>query len=93
MRQIQLLDYLPGQAAALKNPVLGLIVIRVARVQLEKASQIVKEDAIIFDHLGDTYHKLGNDAKARENWEKALQIDPGNKDVKKKLKEIDARRE
>jgi len=54
---------------------------------LERASQMI-EDPIIFDHLGDTYKKLGKLTEARDAWKKALKIDPKNKNLKRKLKEI-----
>jgi len=59
-----------------------------ALLQLEQASQIL-EDPIIFDHLGDTYKVLGKMGEAKNVWEKALKLDPKNKKLRNKLKEID----
>lgn len=43
------------------------------------------EDPVIYDHLGDVYEKLGNEEEARKMWDKALELDPENEEVKKKL--------
>jgi len=53
---------------------------------LQKSAQHLKEpDATIFDHIGDVFLALNQPAKARENWTKALSIEPDNADIKKKL--------
>lgn len=43
------------------------------------------EDAVLFDHLGDTYEKLGQPAKAKEYWKRAYKLDPEVKGLKEKL--------
>jgi len=49
-----------------------------AREYLERAVQNMdlseEENYIIFDHLGDTYHKLGMLSEAVDAWEKALEL-------------------
>jgi tetratricopeptide (TPR) repeat protein len=52
---------------------------------LKRASELV-EDEVIFEHLGDVYMKLNNPERAREAYEKALEFDPGNKNIQQKLK-------
>jgi tetratricopeptide (TPR) repeat protein len=50
-----------------------------------KAMEADKEkDAVLFEHLGDIYHSLKNDAKAREFWEKSLAVE-ANPKVKERL--------
>jgi len=44
-----------------------------------------EEDAVIRDHLGDAYMKLGQVEKARQAWQRALALDPGIKGVREKL--------
>ncbi len=39
----------------------------------------------VLDHLGDIYLKLGQPQKARDYWERALQKDPTNEEIRKKL--------
>lgn len=58
-----------------------------ARIKLEQASQLL-EDPVIFEHLGDTYKILGKLVEAKNVWEKALKLDPKNKNLKHKLEEI-----
>lgn len=41
--------------------------------------------AALEEHLGDIYEKLGDNKKAVEQWNKALQNDPGNKSLKEKI--------
>jgi tetratricopeptide (TPR) repeat protein len=42
-------------------------------------------DPVIFDHLGDTFHALGEADQAKEWWQKALEQEPDNEDIKRKL--------
>ena len=60
-----------------------------ALTELLKASELTKDepDSTIFEHIGDTYHKLGAKQKAEEAWNKALGI---LKKQKKKSKGHDA---
>lgn len=58
-----------------------------ARGELEQAAENV-EDPVILEHLGDTYIKLGEPEKARPVYEKARNLDPKNKTLKKKLGQI-----
>ncbi|HPD15447.1 MAG TPA: tetratricopeptide repeat protein [Planctomycetota bacterium] len=48
-----------------------------------------EEDAVIRDHLGDAYHKLGKLAEAREAWAQALLLDPEIEGVAQKLKDTE----
>ncbi len=56
--------------------------------ELERARGIV-EDAVILEHLGDVYRELGRSAAAREAYEKALEIEPGNRELRLKLKQVE----
>lgn len=60
-----------------------------ALTELLRASELTKEepDSTIFEHIGDTHHKLGATQKAKDAWEQALAL--LNKQ-KKKAKEPDA---
>ncbi|MFW6162886.1 MAG: tetratricopeptide repeat protein [Planctomycetota bacterium] len=54
---------------------------------LDKLLEAVQyeEDAVIRDHVGDAYRKLGNIAQARQQWQKALALDPDIDGVADKL--------
>lgn len=56
-----------------------------ALVQLEIAVGILKTDQEIWEHLGDTYFLLGNEAKALECWSKALTLNPTHSKLKEKV--------
>jgi tetratricopeptide (TPR) repeat protein len=58
-----------------------------ALIQLEEASQLL-EDQVIFEHLGDTYQALNKVEEAKNIWEKALKLNPKNKKLQDKIKEI-----
>ncbi|MBU1932991.1 MAG: tetratricopeptide repeat protein, partial [Candidatus Omnitrophica bacterium] len=60
-----------------------------ARAELEKARDLIGEDPIVYDHLGDAYFKTGDLDKAREAWEKSLKLQD-NRDVKEKLESLKA---
>jgi tetratricopeptide (TPR) repeat protein len=55
-----------------------------AKELLLKAAEFV-EDAVICDHLGDVFKKLGEDEQAYDMWLKALELDPGNEDITEKI--------
>jgi Tfp pilus assembly protein PilF len=55
-----------------------------AAVDLEKAASVI-QDPVIYDHLGDTYSKLSDGAKAQANWGKSLELDAKQEQVRKKL--------
>jgi Tfp pilus assembly protein PilF len=52
--------------------------------ELERASSLLS-DPVIYEHLGDTYFKMGNPGKAKINWEESLKLDPQQDQVKKKI--------
>jgi tetratricopeptide (TPR) repeat protein len=56
-----------------------------ALVQFEIAAGILKTDQEIWEHLGDTYFMLGNEAKALECWNKALTLNPAHSKLKEKI--------
>ena len=47
--------------------------------------------AIAHNNLGAAHQRRGNKEKAREHYQKALQIDPGLKDAAKNLAGLDAK--
>ncbi|MCK4395525.1 tetratricopeptide repeat protein [candidate division WOR-3 bacterium] len=55
-----------------------------AKEFLLKAKERAK-DPVIYEHLGDVYEKLGDKERAREEWQRALELDPENEEIKKKL--------
>src|SRR5437764_15285236 len=49
---------------------------------LKRAIQnLPREDAVVFEHLGDVYLKLNRVSQALESWQKAKTLDPSNKDL------------
>ncbi|MGV3533307.1 MAG: tetratricopeptide repeat protein, partial [Chthoniobacteraceae bacterium] len=57
---------------------------------LSRASELIKpEDPVIFDHLADVHHKMGDVAEAVRNWQKALALKPEEKDEKKIAQKLD----
>jgi tetratricopeptide (TPR) repeat protein len=57
-----------------------------ALAQLLHASKAMPEpDSVVFEHVGDTYRALKRTAEAVLSWQKAAQLDPGNKDLLTKI--------
>lgn len=60
-----------------------------ALAELTKAAELLKpDDAVIYEHLGDTYLKLNDTANAVASWQKAMTLDPeepAKTDIAKKL--------
>jgi len=54
--------------------------------ELLHAAELLKAgDATVFEHIGDAFEKLGKTADAVAYWQKALQLDAGNKSIAAKL--------
>ena len=57
--------------------------------QLQLAVEKIKpEDAVVYEHLGDTYSKLNDTTNAIGSWEKAMELDPQNPDAAAITKKI-----
>jgi tetratricopeptide (TPR) repeat protein len=56
-------------------------------VYIEKAIDTGKPSGEVYEHLGDIYIKLNKKQDAVKAYEKSLDLNPGNDDVKKKLSE------
>jgi tetratricopeptide (TPR) repeat protein len=52
---------------------------------LRAVKNLDREDAIVFEHLGDTYLKLHRLSDAVKSWEKAFALDPQNKRLAEKI--------
>ena len=57
-----------------------------ARKHLLRAESLSLEDPVLYDHLGDTFQKLGDLEKAREYWKRAFELDPDIPGLKGKIK-------
>ena len=54
---------------------------------LRAVKSMPHDDAVVFDHLGDTYLKLNRIPEAREAWEKAKTLNPKNKNLAEKIEQ------
>jgi tetratricopeptide (TPR) repeat protein len=52
---------------------------------LRAAKTVGREDPVVFEHIGDTYLKLNRTREALEAWQKALALDPKNKNLADKI--------
>ena len=52
---------------------------------LRAVQKIAHDDAVVYEHLGDTYLKLGRTTQAVEAWQKAKGLDPKNKNLAEKI--------
>jgi tetratricopeptide (TPR) repeat protein len=55
-----------------------------AAIYIEKAVR-QGPNATLYDHLGDIYEGMGENVKALKNWNLALQLEPDNETIKKKV--------
>lgn len=53
---------------------------------LKRAADLVDSDPIVFEHIGDVHHALGNEDEARANYNKSLELNPDGFDLEEKLK-------
>jgi Tfp pilus assembly protein PilF len=56
-----------------------------AEKMIHKAIDLGSKSAVIHEHLGDVYAKLGRQEDAMIYWRKALEIDPANTGLKEKI--------
>lgn len=83
------LELEPGNGAYLDS--LGWLYYRQGKYQealtelLRAAEALSEPDATVYDHIADTYEKLGRKSEAVLYWQKAFQLDPGLKDLAGKL--------
>jgi len=60
-----------------------------AKAQLEKAEGYIKDgqkdNAVVYDHLGEVFLKMGDKESAVLQWQKAAELDPDNKDYPSKI--------
>jgi tetratricopeptide (TPR) repeat protein len=59
-----------------------------AGIVFEANAKLYPADANVFDSLGEYYLKKGNKSLARENYQKELQIEPGNQAAKKMIVQL-----
>src|SRR6266508_6170728 len=52
---------------------------------LRAAKTAQREDPVVLEHIGDTYLKLNRTREALEAWQKALALDPKNKNLTDKI--------
>jgi tetratricopeptide (TPR) repeat protein len=59
-----------------------------ALAYLKSSAKLIGNDPVVFDHLADVYQKMGKHLEAAEYYEKALGLDPDNKELKTKLENV-----
>jgi len=52
---------------------------------LIRASEIVKDDPVILEHIGDVYNSMGNKEKAKKYWEKAREFQEKEERLKERV--------
>jgi tetratricopeptide (TPR) repeat protein len=77
----------PNNAAYLDS--YGWVLFRLGEYQeavryLKMAAEI-GSDWVIYDHLGDAYQVIGDTDRAREWWQKALDLQPNNETLRQKM--------
>jgi len=58
-----------------------------AREELKKAIRLIK-DPVIYEHLGDTYDKLGETGRALDAYRKGLELDAENEKLREKIGDL-----
>jgi len=60
--------------------------------ELEKANSLLSDPEILL-HLGEAYFENGELDKAKEFWQKSMELDPGQKELKLRLEKIPSKNE
>jgi tetratricopeptide (TPR) repeat protein len=66
---------------------LGWALFKMGRIQealnkIKRAAELVKDDPVIFEHMGEIYLKENDRDKARQSWLRSLKLDPTNGKLK-----------
>ena len=56
-----------------------------ALIHIKKSVDNRQDSAVVIEHLGDVYLKLGDLKEAKSQWERALEIDKDNERLKRKI--------
>jgi tetratricopeptide (TPR) repeat protein len=54
---------------------------------LLSASEIVDDDPVIWEHIGDTYMELGQPEPALESYNRSVKVDPDRPEIEEKMRE------
>jgi len=52
---------------------------------LRAAQKLTRDDPVVFEHIGDTFANINKVAQAVDAWQKALNLDPQNKNLAGKI--------
>lgn len=53
--------------------------------ELNRAAELIDDDPVVYEHLGDACEKLGDPEAARRHWTRALELDPDNETLREKI--------
>lgn len=72
---------------------LGWALFKVGRVaealrEIQRAAELVKDDPVIFEHLGEIYLMQKHQEAAKDAWLRALELDPHNEKLIKRFREV-----
>lgn len=57
----------------------------------ERAAKLRPRDAAVQEDLGDLYLQRGDAERARAQWKRAVELDPGNEDLRGRLRQLESR--
>ncbi len=71
---------------------LGWALFKMGRIQealqeIRRAAELVKDDPVIFEHMGEIYLRQNDREKARQAWIQSLALDPKNSKLKDRYRE------
>ncbi len=72
---------------------LGWALFKVGRVaealqEIKRAAELVKDDPVIFEHLGEIYLTQDHQAAAKDAWIRSLELEPRNEKLIKRFREV-----
>ncbi len=72
---------------------LGWALFKVGRVaealrEIQRAAELVNDDPVIFEHLGEIYLTQEHQEEAKNAWLRALELDPHNEKLIKRFREV-----
>jgi len=59
-----------------------------ALVEIQRAAELVKDDPVIFEHMGEIYLLQNDRDKAKQSWLRSIELDPTNGKLQERYRDV-----
>ena len=65
----------------------GVCELQEALVEIQRAAELVKDDPVIFEHMGEIYLLQNDRDKAKQSWLRSIELDPKNGKLQERFRD------